>query len=102
MISPDQNVTFLCKLKIRITAFFVQAVHENTSVFQLLGLMQVSTDLLIWNDAHMQSRLKIRTVALFTGKFVKFKFPVVLKFTSILITTFGTSLTPGNNNIVMS
>ena len=36
--------------------------------------MQVSTDLLIWNDAHMQSRAKIQYVAVLTRKIVNFNF----------------------------
>ena len=35
--------------------------------------MQVSTDLLIWNDAHMKLRAKKHHVAVLTGKVVKFK-----------------------------
>ena len=35
-------------------------------------LMQVSTDLLMWIDAHMQSSAKIHHVAVLTGKFLNF------------------------------
>ena len=49
--------------------------------------MHVSTDLLIWNDAHMQSRAKIQHVAVLTGNCLKFNFPnVVLRFSSVLVT----------------
>ena len=65
--------------------------------------MQVSTDVLIWNDAHMISRAKIHHIAVWSGKFVKFNFLTVsLRFSSILATKFGRSLTPEDYGFVMS
>ena len=65
--------------------------------------MHVTTDLLMWNDAHMQSRAKIHHVAVLTGIFVELKSPnVFLRFSSILVTKFGKSMTPRDNKFVMS
>ena len=40
--------------------------------------MQVSSDLLIWNDAHMQSRAKMHHVAVLTKKCVISNVPDVI------------------------
>ena len=40
-------------------------------------LTQVSPDLLIWNDAHMQPRAQLHHVVVLTGKFVNSSFPKV-------------------------
>ena len=59
--------------------------------------MQVSTDRLAWNDAHMLSRAKVHHVAVLT------KFPMVFSgFYSTLVTKFGGNLTLGDNKCVMS
>ena len=65
--------------------------------------MQIFADLLIWNDDHMRSRAEKHHVAVLTGKIVKFKCPNdFLRFSSILVTKFGRSLTPGSNRFVKS
>ena len=65
--------------------------------------MQMSTDLLMWNDAHMQSRAKIYHLALLTRKFVKFNVPnVFLGGSSTLVTKLGTSLTSVDNRFITS
>ena len=65
--------------------------------------MHVSTHLLIWNVAHMQSRVKVHHVAVLTRKFLPILFSKgFLRFSSTLATKFGRSLTPGDNRVVMS
>ena len=65
--------------------------------------MRVSMDLLIWTDAHMQSRAKIHRVAMLTKNFVKFHVPnVLLRCSSYLSGTFWRSLTPEDNIFGMS
>ena len=60
-------------------------------------------DLLIWTDAHMQSRAKIHRVAMLTKNFVKFHVPnVLLRCSSYLSDTFWRSLTPEDNIFGMS
>ena len=64
-----------CSRILSVTMFRLSGVFENEQFWQ--SLMQVSTDLLIWTDTHMQSRSKVLHVAVLTGKFVKFNFPNV-------------------------
>ena len=60
--------------------------------------MQVPTDLLIWNDAHVQSRAKIHSVAVLTEDVVILTVPkVLLRFSSTLVTKSIKSLTPASN-----
>ena len=67
----DSSVcSFSRRLPIRM--FRISCVFVKDLFWQFL--VQVTTDLLIWSDAHRHSRATIHSVAVLSGKFVKSKF----------------------------